>query len=210
MASATRSVAAGWSGEVMTHRPPADSTTDAISLSHVATTTSENARHRSARRLTCSTMGRPRTRTRGLPGNRLEAMRAGITAATRTLGVAMLLRQRPAIHVHALPGDSRSGRAGQKVDRLCHFLRGWKTAQRRLGRGELLQIAADVPPAGRRGRLVQRCKDLVRRDVHRADGVDPDPAGPQLLGQRLGDAVDRKLARAVGAVVGAAALAGQA
>src|SRR5438876_4027249 len=52
--------------------------------SSVATMTRVAAEHDFARRYTCSTIGRPSISARGLPGNRVEANRAGMMTTTCT------------------------------------------------------------------------------------------------------------------------------
>src|ERR1051325_8191789 len=71
-ASATRSDARSWVGEVIITRPPNTSTTLLISSSQVATYTAFNYVHISARLSTCSIIGRPSNCASGLPGNRDE------------------------------------------------------------------------------------------------------------------------------------------
>jgi hypothetical protein len=54
----------------------------AIRRSSVATMTSDRPRAADTRRYTCSIIGRPSRSARALPGSRVEAYRAGMTATT--------------------------------------------------------------------------------------------------------------------------------
>src|SRR5262249_29840705 len=65
-------------------RPPAFSTAVAMASESVATTTGPTAAA-SARRRTCTTMGKPAISASGLPGSRLEAMRAGVRTSASDL-----------------------------------------------------------------------------------------------------------------------------
>ena len=76
-ASKMRSEPDGWSARVITARPPAFSTAAAMVSSSVATTTGPSLAA-SARRSTCTIIGTPAISASGLPGRRVEAMRAGI------------------------------------------------------------------------------------------------------------------------------------
>ena len=80
MASATRVVPLVCVFAVITTLPPKPRTARAISSSHVATKKSEMLSDSSARRRTCSIIGRPWIGNRILRGNRSEARCAGITA----------------------------------------------------------------------------------------------------------------------------------
>src|SRR5262245_50090847 len=78
--SARRSVPVGWSGRVSRTLPPNSLTVVAIRKSSVATITRDTSGDASARRYTCSIIVRPSISASGLPGNRVEANRAGMTA----------------------------------------------------------------------------------------------------------------------------------
>src|SRR5579862_8318258 len=65
----------------MTARPPDLSTAAAISAESVATTTGPSFAA-SARRQTCTIIGSPAISASGLPGSRVEAIRAGIRVRT--------------------------------------------------------------------------------------------------------------------------------
>src|SRR6266545_4070126 len=82
--SATRSVPERCSGEVSTASNPARSTTFAISLASVATTTRSHTSNSVTRRTTWTMRGSPASGRRGLRGRRLEPSRAGITPRTGT------------------------------------------------------------------------------------------------------------------------------
>src|SRR5579862_2450081 len=69
----------------MTARPPDLSTAAAISAESVATTTGPSFAA-SARRKTCTIIGRPAISASGLPGRRVEAIRAGIRIKTSAIG----------------------------------------------------------------------------------------------------------------------------
>src|SRR6185503_12288293 len=84
MTSATRSVPERCSGDVSTASNPARSTTFAISLASVATTTRSHRAKSVTRRTTWTTRGSPASGRSGLRGRRLEPSRAGITPRTGT------------------------------------------------------------------------------------------------------------------------------
>ncbi len=77
IASWMRSEPVGWSGSVITARPPAASTASAIARSPQATTTGPISAA-IARRQTCTIIGTPPISASGLPGRRVAASRAGI------------------------------------------------------------------------------------------------------------------------------------
>ena len=88
-----RSEPEAWSPRVITARPPAAVTAAAISVESVATATGPTAAS-CARRITRTIIGTPPMSASGLPGRRVEAMRAGIRIRTsefmdnRRLGAA--------------------------------------------------------------------------------------------------------------------------
>src|SRR5512146_3547739 len=80
--SATRSVPEAHSGDVILASPPNSRTAEAMRGSSVATRTWVANRDFLAFSQTYHIIGRPSIWARGLPGNRVEAYRAGITTAT--------------------------------------------------------------------------------------------------------------------------------
>src|SRR5712691_604487 len=84
-ASKMRSEPDAWSARVITARPPAFSTQAAMASESVATTTSPSCAA-CARRMTCTIIGTPAMSASGLPGNRVEAMRAGIRMRISAIG----------------------------------------------------------------------------------------------------------------------------
>ena len=80
-ASEIRSEPETWSARVMTARPPAFSTQAKIASESVATTTGP-VPAASARRSTCTIIGVPAMSASGLPGSRVEAIRAGMMVMT--------------------------------------------------------------------------------------------------------------------------------
>ena len=84
-ASNTRSEPEAWSARVMTASPPAARTAATISSASVATTTRPTSAAM-ARRHTCTIIGSPAMSASGLPGSRVECMRAGMTTSVRCMG----------------------------------------------------------------------------------------------------------------------------
>ena len=80
-ASKMRSEPETWSARVITARPPAFSTQAKIASESVATTTGPVSAA-SARRSTCTIIGVPAMSASGLPGSRVEAIRAGMMVMT--------------------------------------------------------------------------------------------------------------------------------
>src|SRR5262249_45190791 len=82
--------------------------------------TASRSAHIAARRKTCSIIGRPRIRARGLPGKRDEPIRAGIIAMTRVMA---LLRK---VDGKAVQFAWRTRKASSKkttqTGPLCHTL----------------------------------------------------------------------------------------
>ena len=100
-----------WSARVMTARPPAFSTAAATASESVATTASP-MRASCARRITWTIMGSPAISASGLPGRRVEAMRAGMSTIAWGMGRLLEpggLNDRQPAALYGLPEARQTG-----------------------------------------------------------------------------------------------------